>query len=289
MPTHTLTKMVLFHQPGFSLWNMSDERVAELQRIFPRIRFVHVVALEAMAREIVDAEALCSMKMTAEIFRAASRLKWIHSTAAGIGSLMIPEVLASDVAITNARGIFSPVMAEHTLGLILAFSRRLFDAYRFQQQPLWAREELWALHPQMGVVSGKTLGIIGFGSIGQEIAKRARALGMKILAVKKDISMGTDLADRVFSLSQRAELLRESDFVVLALPHTPDTKRVIGEAELRVMKPAAYLINIGRENWWTRKRSSRRFEKNVWPERDSMFSRTSLCRPIIRSGMRPTC
>lgn len=246
MPTQTLSKMVLFHQPGFSLWNMSDERVQDLKRSFPDIQFVHVTDPAGLAREIVDADALCSLRMTSELFRAARRLNWIHSSAAGIGGLMIPEVLASDVLITNARGIYSPVIAEHTLGVILVFSRRLLDAYRFQLQHRWDGEALWSLKPSMGVVVGKTLGLIGFGSIGQEIAKRARALGMRILAMKKNPAVETELADRVFSLEARHELLRESDFVVLALPHTPETKHVIGKAELDVMKPTAYLINVGR-------------------------------------------
>lgn len=159
---------------------------------------------------------------------------------------MIPEVLSSDVFITNARGIFSTVMAEHTLGMILAFSRRLIDSYRFQQHHQWARDDLWTLQPPMGPICGKTLGIIGYGSIGREIAIRARALGMKILALKKDPSTGTEYADRVLTLAQRTELLKESDFVVLALPHTPDTKQVLGDAEFNVIKPGAYVINIGR-------------------------------------------
>ena len=238
--------MALYHQVGFSLWNLTDERADELRTIFPDIEFINVHDLESLAGEIRDADALCSMRITPELFRAAKELKWIHSVAAGIGGLMIPEVLASDVFITNARGIFSTAVAEHTLGMILAFSRRLIDCYRHQQSHDWAQEALWKAKPEMGEISGKTLGIIGYGSIGREIAKRARAFGMIILAVKNDSSAGTEYADGVFSLSQRCEVLRESDFVVLALPHTPKTKYVMGEMEFQAMKPTAFLINIAR-------------------------------------------
>lgn len=246
MTSRELNKMVFYHQVGFSLWNMTDERIAELQKLFPDIRFINTFDLKTLAQEIVNAEALCSMRIPAELFQSAKKLKWIHSVAAGIGGLMIPEVLVSDVLVTNARGVFSTVMAEHALGIILAFSRRLFDCMRFQQQSRWAREELWAMEPKMGEISGRTLGIVGYGSIGQEIAKRARAFEMRILAVKKDTSSRDEFADQVFSLSQLTDLLRQSDFVVLALPHTPDTKGIIGKAEFEVMKPNAYLINIGR-------------------------------------------
>ncbi|MBZ5553536.1 MAG: D-2-hydroxyacid dehydrogenase [Acidobacteriia bacterium] len=246
MATRDLKKMVLYHQVGFSLWNMTEDRTRDLRNLFPDIHFVNTEDLKALAEQIVDADALCAMRITSELFRGAAGLKWIHSVAAGIGGLMIPEVLSSDVFITNARGIFSTVMAEHTLGMILAFSRRLIDSYRFQQHHQWARDDLWTLQPPMGPICGKTLGIIGYGSIGREIAIRARALGMKILALKKDPSTGTEYADRVLTLAQRTELLKESDFVVLALPHTPDTKQVLGDAEFNVIKPGAYVINIGR-------------------------------------------
>jgi phosphoglycerate dehydrogenase-like enzyme len=246
MPQHELRKMVLFHQVGFSLWNMSDERVGELQQLFPDIQFVSATDLDSLAREVVDADALCSMRITSGVFHSARRLKWIHSVAAGVGGLMIPEVLKSEILITNARGIFSTVMAEHTLGVMLAFSRRLIDSYRFQQQHHWAREELWNMRPHMGEIAGKVVGIIGYGSIGHEIARRARAFGMIVCAVKKNIQEGTEDADRVYLLSELAEVLRQSDFIILALPHTPETKHLIGEAELRVMKASAYLINIGR-------------------------------------------
>lgn len=246
MPPRELHKMAFYHPVGFSLWNISDERVADLKNVFPDIHFVNTDNLETLVAELTDADALCSMRMTPELFRAAKKLKWIHSVAAGVGGLMIPEVLASDVLITNARGIFSVIMAEHTVGLMLACSRRLFDSYRFQRAHVWSREQLWAMPPPMGEVQGKTLGIIGLGSIGQEISKRARAFGMRVLGVKKDLASGAEHADRVYSLPQLNEVLQESDFVVLTLPHTPETKRLMSDAPLGAMKPSAYLINVGR-------------------------------------------
>jgi phosphoglycerate dehydrogenase-like enzyme len=246
MSQRELNKMVLYHQVGFSLWNMTGERTAGLKKLFPDIHFVNAPNLQSLAELIVDADALCSTRINAQLWGAATKLKWIHSFAAGIGGLMIPEVLTSSILITNARGIFSTVMAEHTLGMILAFSRRLLDSYRYQQQHQWARESLGEIEPIMGEIFGKTLGIMGYGSIGREIARRARGFGMRILALKKDPSIGGQDADRVFTLAQRSELLKESDFVVLALPHTPDTKQVLGEGEFNVMKPGAYVINIGR-------------------------------------------
>ncbi|MDD5544435.1 MAG: D-2-hydroxyacid dehydrogenase [Acidobacteriia bacterium] len=246
MPGSRIQKIVFHHHTGFSLWDMTDERVADVQRFFPDIDMVHAVNSEVLTGELVEADVLCSMRITSPLFQSARRLRWIHSPAAGIGGLMIPEVLNSDVLITNGRGLFSVVMAEHTLGFILACSRRFPDSYRFQAQHTWAQELLWEKVPHMGEVRGKTLGLVGLGSIGQEIAKRARAFEMRILAVKKDPSTGREFADEIFPVDQLHNLLRQSDFVVLAVPHTPETKHLIGEPELAVMKHSAYLLNVGR-------------------------------------------
>lgn len=241
-----LQKMVFHHHTGFSLWDITGERVADVQQFYPAIRMVHASGADALARELPDADALCSMRMTSPLFHSATRLKWIHSPAAGIGGLMIPEILNSDILITNGRGLFSVVMAEHTLAFILACSRRFLDSHRFQLQHTWALESLWKKTPHMGEVRGKTLGLLGLGSIGQEIAKRARAFEMRVLAVKKDPSTGREFADQVLPVNELLSMLRQSDFVVLALPHTPETKHIIGAPQLAAMKSSAYLINVGR-------------------------------------------
>ncbi len=261
--THRLEKMVFFHQTGFSLWDITEDRVAYFRPIFPDIQFVSATGMEPLARESVDADAICSMRITAELVQGAKRLQWIHSPAAGLGGLMIPEVLNSDIAVTNAKGVLSEVMAEHAMGFILACSRRFLDSFHFQHQHQWAQEKLWTLKPTLDQVQGKTLGIVGLGSIGREISKRARAFGMQILAVKRNPESGGDAADRVFPLSQLETMLHDSDFVVLALPHTPETKHVMSDAQFAAMKPSAYLINIARGKLIDEKALLRALDKNL--------------------------
>lgn len=196
---------------------------------------------------IADAEIYFGYGFPRELFDAAdrSKLKWVHSGTAGIGSALYPEFVASDVAFTNSAGIHGPPMAETALAMILHFARGLDIATRAQPNAQWTKSEF----EQPGLlreIAGATLGIHGFGGIGRELAWRAGALGMKVIATRRSNRAGPPDVELLRGADALGTILQRSDYLVIAAPSTPDTKDSIGPAELRRMKPDAIFINVSR-------------------------------------------
>lgn len=228
-------------------WDFPRARAEEVMRELSGLCNVAYVCDDpSYAREIVDSDAACVLKISADLLKSARQLRWLHTPAAGVGSLLIPELVESDIVLTNGRGTNAVTVAEHALGLMLALARRLADAARYQAQRLWATDLIFSAQPPLDELFGKTLLIVGFGSIGRETAKRARAFGMRVLATKRNPGQGERNGCEVYSPEALPRLLGEADFVLLSLPLTPDTGRVIGAKELELMKPSAFLINVAR-------------------------------------------
>jgi D-2-hydroxyacid dehydrogenase (NADP+) len=174
-----------------------------------------------------------------DIFLKAKNLQWIHAISAGVEHLLFNELINSDVQLTNARGIFDTPAAEHTLAMMLAFSRGILPMVRNQAENKWKRLEMTDLQ-------GATLGIVGLGSIGRELARMAKiGFGMKVIATKRRMTE-EDNVDVLLTPDQLPELLAHSDYVVLAAALTPETEGLIGREELQMMKSSAVLINIAR-------------------------------------------
>jgi phosphoglycerate dehydrogenase-like enzyme len=210
------------------------------------MRVVHLPDYAHLSEEIVDADILAGFSLKPEQLASARRLKWIHCLAAGVNQLMRDDVRDSPVIITNARTVHASCMAEHTLGLILALARRFPSAARYQAQKHWAQQEIWDEQPHPMEISGRTLTIVGYGAIGQELARWARVCGMRVFGVKRDLTRGAEHADGVFASDQLADALAEADFVVLATPALPETERFFAAAQFAAMKKTAHFINIGR-------------------------------------------
>src|SRR5262249_55626613 len=132
-----------------------------------------------------EADVVLGFAVRPENFAGASRLKWIHSTAASVSGVLFPELVASDVIVTNARGLHAESMAEHALAMMLAFARKLHRARDAQRAHAWAQESLWEESPAIGSLAGGTLGLVGLGAVGSAIATRARAMGMKVIALRR--------------------------------------------------------------------------------------------------------
>jgi phosphoglycerate dehydrogenase-like enzyme len=171
-------------------------------------------------------------------------LKWIHSTAAGVGQLMYPELRESSIVLTNARSIHSVPMSQHILGMILALARRFPDAFRFQRAAHWAQQEIWDARPSE--LSGKVLLIVGFGSIGHALARLVQPIGMRVWGVTRSGNGDKQFAERILPATELHDALPEADFVILAAPETPTTRQMIGARELALMKRTAYLLNVAR-------------------------------------------
>jgi phosphoglycerate dehydrogenase-like enzyme len=197
---------------------------------------------------IEDADILFAGFFSRDLFLAARKLKWIQAWGAGVDRLLIPEVVKSPVMVTNAGGIHPTPISEHVIGLMLCLSRKLHLFIRNQTQRKWDRDESSEESTeQIEELSGKTVGILGLGRIGTEIAKKSKCLGMRVIATKRDItSPVSTYIDQLLPSTDLNQLLAESDFVVLSLPLTEETQGMIGESQLKNMKRTGYLINVSR-------------------------------------------
>ena len=231
---------------AFTLWRPPADVAVHVRRRFPEMKVVHLPTYDHLADEIGDTDIFVGWSLRPEQFVLAKKLRWIHSTAAGVGQLMYPELRASSVVVTNASGVHTIPMAEHIVGMLIALARRFPSSFRYQMARHWAQQELWDEPIRPRELAGQVLLIVGFGAIGREVARRVRPLGMKIWAVTRSGRAETSDADRVLPVAQLGEVLHEADYVILAAPETPETRRMIGARELARMKPTAHLINVAR-------------------------------------------
>jgi phosphoglycerate dehydrogenase-like enzyme len=224
-------------------WNIPVTYIEELRRRFPGMTFLHAADEAELMARIAGADIGFLGRLKAAGFARARRLRWLHSPAAGVGNLLFPAVMASDVVITNSRGLHGPVMAEHVIGVTIALFRQLPVAVRAQAERRWAHAEL----SEIRTLRGRRMGIIGLGAVGSAVADAAAALGMLVSAVRRSVDAPKPASvETVYPPSRLRELLAASDVVVLSAPHTEATHELIGWRELRQMKPTAILINISR-------------------------------------------
>lgn len=199
----------------------------------------------AYANLIADANILVlntdDQELIADAVSAAPKLQWIHSLMAGLEKKLIPEIRNSPVPLTNARGVYKESLGEFVITCCLYFAkdlRRMVEQQRQQQWQPFTVEE----------IAGKTMAIIGYGEIGRASARRAQALGMHVIGVRRhpERSEGDPYVGRTVSFAHRKEVIAESDYVVIAAPNTPETRHLVGREELSAMKESAVLINVGR-------------------------------------------
>ena len=172
------------------------------------------------------------------LLERTSDLKWIQVMSAGVDRLP-DEILKSPIRIVTASGLHGTPMGEVVLEMMLMFAKDAPACLQMKQTREWRR-----YRPKL--LRGQTAGILGLGSVGREIARLCRAFGMKVIGLRRSDGPPLTEVDRVYPRGQLHQLLAESDFVVLALPLTRETRDLIGEPELRSMKPTAYLINVAR-------------------------------------------
>ena len=240
------TKLLICVWHAFALWNPPPEMPERIRARWPEMRIVHLPRYDRILDELPDSDIFVGFSLRPEQFALARKLKWLHSTAAGVGQLMYPELRESGIEVTNASGVHSIPMAEHILGTLIALARRFPDCFRYQQQARWAQQELWNAPVRPRELRGQILLFIGFGAIGREVAKIIRPLGMRVWAVTRSGRAEEGLAKQVFPASKLDEALAQADFVVLAAPETPETRKMIGAREIALMKPSAYFLNVSR-------------------------------------------
>lgn len=214
----------------------------------------------AVLEAVADAEVYLGYGIAADLLRAAPGLRWVHSGAAGVGSSLTPEMKASPVVFTNSAGIHAEPMAETVLGMILFFGRGFDFAVANQARATWSTEPFYVAGAPLREMPDTTVGLVGFGGIGREIARRVAALGARVIAVKRTpprageanletVVGGGMLGDRIellYGASGLDAVLRESDVVVLCAPETAETRGLLDAAALARMKDGALLVNVGR-------------------------------------------
>ncbi len=239
-------KTLIVHYHSFDLWHAPAWIRERLQQDFPGHQFVQLQNYDRVPEEIADTSVFIGWSLRPKQFVAANKLRWIHSPAAAVHQLMFPELIQSSVLLTNSTGIHGPVVAEHAIAVLLAMAKRLPQAMQYQARREWSQDQLWHDRHRPREVADATVAVVGMGGIGREFTARAKALGMKVFAVRENPDKGTEGADAVFSSTQIDEVLPQADYVLLCTPVTPATTGIINAARLSKMKTDAYLINVGR-------------------------------------------
>ena len=239
------TKLTICVWHPFSEWRPPASLAEAIGRRWPAMRVVHLPDYDQLPQELPDTDIFVGYSLRAGQLARAGRLKWIHSTAAGVAQLVYPELRDSGITVTNPRGLLSVPMAEHTLGLLIALARSFPDAVRYQDRGHWSQQDLWDHYP-LTELSGKLLLIVGFGSIGQEVARRARAFDMRVWGVSRSGRGGTPLAEKIVPVARLCEVLPAADYVVISAPETSETRHLFGGQEISLLKPSACLINVSR-------------------------------------------
>ena len=215
---------------------------------------------ERVLEAVEGARIYLGYGIAAELLERGNGLEWVHSGAAGVGSSLTPQMKASPVVFTNSAGIHAPPMAETVLGMILFFGRGLDIAAANQREGRWASEEYYLAGASLQELSAATVGILGFGGIGREVARRVAALGARVVALKRNppVAGEADLRpvagtgtlgaqiDLVCGEDGLDRILRESDVLVLAAPETDETRGIIDANALARMKDGVLLVNVGR-------------------------------------------
>ncbi len=221
-------------------WN--EDQLGEIKKTFPQVQFVATGVPDEILREISDAEIVFG-GVTREAFLAAKRLKWIQNSGAGVDRLApIAELAESDVIVTNTRGAHAATIAEHTFGLLISLTRNLPQCFQAQRDHNW---HVRFDKPMVGL-TGLTLGMVGLGNIGSAIAKRGHAFDMNVIAIDAHEVAKPDYVSELRLSDGLDDLLQRSDVVVVTTPRTPQTQGMLGEQQLRLMKPSSYLLVVSR-------------------------------------------
>lgn len=225
---------------------MSDKHQSKLMDSFPQHQFSFFNGMaDTPVESLEKAQVLVTYgeDLTSEVVKKMSSLQWIQVLSAGLELMPFDALIERQVVVANARGIHQIPMAEYTMGMILQLARQGFEFYDLQKKSQWDRSL------RVDEAYGKTLGILGIGAIGTEIAKRAKSFGMNVLGLRRsEVSQNSTMeyVDEIVSLENKEKLFRESDYIVVLLPITAETTHFVGAEELSMMKSSAYLINIAR-------------------------------------------
>jgi len=238
---------------------IDDIRLAKINDAASPMQIINASTWDEALIKIETADAFFG-KITPPLLAKARQLRWIQSPTASLEHYLFPELAAHPAVLTNMRGLFSDVVADHVMGFVLCFARHFPQYFRQQQQGKWSPvgDQSYVVEFTNGPgtvlpmdrthqhLSDCSLGVIGVGNIGSEILRRASAFGMKLFGVDPCRRSVPDVLDEVWPLERLPELLQSADYVVIAAPHTPQTAGLFRRPLFQQMRPSGVLINIGR-------------------------------------------
>lgn len=238
---------------------IDQERYSRITALEVDVNLINARSLEEAKAEIVDADGFYG-KITPDLLELATQLTWVQSPTASLEHYVFDELIDHPCDLTNMKGLFYDVIADHVMCYVLMFARRMHLYMRAQMRSEWSpiggENERSSFTVGPGAVTGMdrahmhvadcTMGVVGCGSIGAEICARASDFGMNVIAVDPDLTTEPRGVTELRGTSDLPWLLENSDFVVIAAPHTPETEGLFDEELISTIKQGAYLINIGR-------------------------------------------
>ncbi len=206
---------------------------------------------------LAEAEVIYGLILPQDIVVRAPKMKWFQTMSAGVDRFAQTDIWQSPVKITGVSGIHAIPIGEFVLEFMLMFAKQAPLCFRMKQKREWKRFMPSVLH-------SKTVGIVGLGNIGREVARLSKAFGMRVIATRRSVKPGTRArhVDMLLPPEELKQLLAASDYVVVSTPLTPETRGLIGEEELKAMKPTAHIINISRGGTIDEKALIRALEEN---------------------------
>jgi phosphoglycerate dehydrogenase-like enzyme len=222
------------------LRSLGPQHIKEIEAVDPRVRVVRVADRTTWYDEAPEAEVIVGFRPLRDGATRSRALKWVHQGGAGVENLTA-DVAGTEIIVTNTH-IHGETIAEHVLALALAHTRRLRELFEYQRRRAWGHGELRATR----LLAGSTMGVLGLGTIGRAVARRAAAFGMRVWGTRRHVSAPPDGVERVFAPEALDDVLRVADVLAVTLPLTPETRGLLGARELALLPRGAFVVNIGR-------------------------------------------
>jgi len=240
-------KVLIFTVWPVEFWRTPVSQVERLRKEFPEIRFTHALTDQEAASAIESTDVALASRLSPEMVERAPRLRWVHSTAAAVANLLPLRILAGrGILVSNSRGIQAATIAEHVMGGLLVLTRRFNRMLDAQRERRWIQNELtgddwpWS-------VFGHRMTIVGFGTIGQEVARRAHAFGMHVTGIRRNVDQPVPpFVNRIARPDELNAVLRGCDVLVISAPFVPETDRLIRAEQIALLRPGAIIINVAR-------------------------------------------
>ena len=229
-----MNKVLIYHK-------IDKKDVDYLNKKYADCNFIACTNKTEMEKQIEDTDILITFKFNMEMLERAKKVKWIQALSAGIDSYPLEEISERGIILTNGRGIHKIHMAEYAICVMIMLARNIHIMLQNKYEGKWNRKV------NQGEINGATLGILGLGSIGMEIAKKAKLMGMRVIGVKGSIS-NVEYADKVYLPNDMTQVFKTSDYIINLLPSVQNTFKIIDKRYFDIMKKDACFISMGRGN-----------------------------------------